>query len=91
MDCPPPDTLLHVLWIITPHQVAPEEDLEGPAALAAASADGRRPTARVVGIIRRNWRSRGYCGSLRPEELGPGSSTHSLLFVPVDRRYPMIR
>uniref|UniRef100_A0A383VI63 Uncharacterized protein n=1 Tax=Tetradesmus obliquus TaxID=3088 RepID=A0A383VI63_TETOB len=72
-------------------QVAPEQDLEGPAALTAATADGRRPTARVIGIIRRNWRSRGYCGSLKPEELGPGSSTHSLLFVPVDRRYPMIR
>jgi hypothetical protein len=28
--------------------------------------------------------------SLALEELGPGSSTHSLLFVPVGRRYPMI-
>lgn len=72
-------------------QVAPEADLEGPAALSSASADGRRPTGRVIGIIRRNWRSRGYCGSLKHEELGPGSSTLSVLFVPVDRRYPMIR
>eukprot|EP00879_Flechtneria_rotunda_P021039 GHRR01022163.1.p1 GENE.GHRR01022163.1~~GHRR01022163.1.p1 ORF type:complete len:742 (+),score=218.81 GHRR01022163.1:116-2341(+) len=72
-------------------QVAPEQDLEGPAALSSSLPDGRRPTGRVVGVIRRNWRTRGYCGSLKPEELGAGSSTKSLLFVPVDRRYPMIR
>jgi hypothetical protein len=34
---------------------------------------------------------RGYCGSLQPQELPPGSSTQALLVVPVDRRYPMIR
>ncbi|KAF8058848.1 RRP44A [Scenedesmus sp. PABB004] len=73
-------------------QVGGDTDLEGPVpAAGAAGADGRRPTGRVVGIIRRNWRSRGYCGSLKPQDLGPGSSTQALLFVPVDRRYPMIR
>lgn len=34
---------------------------------------------------------RGYCGSLQPQELPPGSTTQALLVVPVDRRYPMIR
>lgn len=72
-----------------PHQVAPDADFDGlPAGGASA---GRRPTGSVVGIIRRNWRSRGYCGSFKPEELGAGNSTSALLFVPVDRRYPMIR
>eukprot|EP00775_Hariotina_reticulata_P011972 gene11972-12115_t len=71
-------------------QVAPGEDLEGPG-LGMAAGDDRRPTGRVVGIIRRNWRTRGYCGSLRPEELGPGRGTQGLLFVPVDKRYPMMR
>lgn len=66
-------------------------DLEGPSAGSSGTADNRRPTGRVVGVLRRNWRSRGYCGSLKPEELGPGTSTHSVLFVPVDRRYPLIR
>ncbi len=120
-------------------QVGGEDDLEGPAGLTATTSDGRRPTGRVVGIIRRNWRTRcaipcwavctctqlahanwhtltaavstratptnshtvltstmlpprsGYCGSLKPQELPSGSSTAALLFVPVDRRIPMIR
>lgn len=33
----------------------------------------------------------GYCGSLQPQELPPGTTTQALLVVPVDRRYPMIR
>ncbi len=37
-----------------------------------ASTSGReaRPTGRVVGIIRRNWRARGYAGSLQPDAPG---------------------
>ena len=52
--------------------------------------DGRRPTGRVVGIIRRNWRTRGYCGSLKPGHRG-GVHSAAVLFVPVERAFPMIR
>jgi hypothetical protein len=38
-------------------QVVPEE---GSQALVNSSA--KRPTGRVVGVIRRNWRTRGYAG-----------------------------
>ncbi|EFJ53011.1 hypothetical protein VOLCADRAFT_55673 [Volvox carteri f. nagariensis] len=51
---------------------------------------GRRPTGRVVGIIKRNWRTRGYCGSLKPQRVRSGGAAN-VLFVPVERRYPMIR
>ena len=51
-----------------------------------------RPTGKVVGIIRRNWRTHGYCGSLQPPRDGRGGvQTQSVLFCPVERRYPMIR
>ena len=51
-----------------------------------------RPTGRVVGIIRRNWRTRGYCGSLQPpQHARQGTYTQSVLFCPAERRYPMIR
>jgi hypothetical protein len=55
-----------------------------------AAAGGRRPTGRVVGVLKRNWRARGYCGSLKPEEVAGGGAA-SVLFVPVERRFPMIR
>lgn len=41
-------------------QVLPEE---GAQALVSSSA--KRPTGRVVGVIRRNWRTRGYAGGQR--------------------------
>ena len=51
-----------------------------------------RPTGKVVGIIRRNWRTHGYCGSLQPPRDGRGGmQTQTVLFCPVERRYPMIR
>ena len=56
----------------------------------SAAEDGRRPTGRVVGIIRRNWRTRGYCGSLKPGQRG-GARSAAVLFVPVERQLPMIR
>jgi exosome complex exonuclease DIS3/RRP44 len=37
---------------------------------AAAGSGGKRPTGRVVGIIKRNWRTRGYCGSLQVGGVG---------------------
>jgi exosome complex exonuclease DIS3/RRP44 len=50
---------------------------------------------RVVGIIRRNWRARGYAASLKPPAPGqkaPKSGvTANVLVLPVDRRYPAIR
>lgn len=50
----------------------------------------RQPCGRVVGIIRRNWREKQYCGSLRVEgdravASGKGQST-SAVFMPVDRK-----
>ncbi len=58
--------------------------------MAEVTEDGRRPTGRVVGVIRRNWRTRGYCGSLKPGQRG-GAHSAAVLFVPVERRFPMIR
>jgi exosome complex exonuclease DIS3/RRP44 len=53
-----------------------------------------RPTGMVVGIIRRNWRARGYCGSLLPPKEGmtyKDSHTMSVLVCPVEKKYPMVR
>ncbi|GFR51506.1 hypothetical protein Agub_g13921 [Astrephomene gubernaculifera] len=65
-------------------QVAPGEHFNDSAG------GGRRPTGRVVGIIKRNWRTRGYCGSLKPQRVRGGGAAN-VLFVPVERRFPMIR
>lgn len=49
-----------------------------------------RPTGRVVGIIKRNWRP--YCGSLEPMKVAAKSgSTQSALFVCAGGRIPKIR
>lgn len=61
---------------------------EGGAASAA-------PTGRVIGVLKRAWRH--YCGSLEPEPASSsalvdgGSTTTTVLFVPVDARIPRIR
>ncbi|KAG2423316.1 hypothetical protein HXX76_015463 [Chlamydomonas incerta] len=65
-------------------QVAPGEHFNDSAG------NGKRPTGRVVGVIKRNWRTRGYCGSLKPQKVRSGGAAN-VLFVPVERRYPMIR
>lgn len=72
-------------------QVDPGEHY-GEDALAAGGGD-KRPTGKVVGIIKRNWRTRGYCGSLQPLKASGGSANHtqSVLFCPVERRFPYIR
>lgn len=50
-----------------------------------------------MGVIKRNWRTRGYCGSLQPPQEAKGRAARSgagpanVLFVPVERRFPMIR
>ena len=70
-------------------QVAPSEHYDND----GGSGSARRPTGRVVGIIRRNWRTRGYSGSLQPDRLGRPAKQgpSSVLFCPVERRYPFIR
>ena len=69
-------------------QVAPGEHYED-----SADSRDKRPTGQVVGIIRRNWRTRGYSGSLQPDRLGrPAKQGPSnVLFCPVERRFPFIR
>lgn len=69
-------------------QVAPGEHYDD-----SSSSREKRPTGRVVGIIRRNWRTRGYSGSLQPDRLGRPAkqSLSNVLFCPVERRYPFIR
>ncbi|CAL5222204.1 g4534 [Coccomyxa viridis] len=73
-------------------QVAPGEHYDDISSSSSSSKD-KRPTGRVVGIIRRNWRTRGYSGSLQPDRLGrPAKQGPSnVLFCPVERRYPFIR
>ena len=68
--------------------MAPGEHYE-----VSSSSKEKRPTGRVVGIIRRNWRTRGYSGSLQPDRLGrPAKQGPSnVLFCPVERRYPFVR
>lgn len=71
-------------------QINPGEDYGG--APIASESSNHNPCGRVVGIIKRNWRTRGYCGSFRPvakEKLQMG--TINCLFVPVERRFPIIR
>ncbi|XP_055345726.1 exosome complex exonuclease RRP44-like [Paramacrobiotus metropolitanus] len=46
----------------------------------------RQPTGRVVGIIKRNWRT--YCGVLRPKI---SKTSTRYVFVPADRRIPLVR
>ncbi|KAF6154330.1 hypothetical protein GIB67_026786 [Kingdonia uniflora] len=49
-----------------------------------------RPSGRVVGVIKRNWRS--YCGSLEPMSMpGGNGGVANALFVSKDRRIPKIR
>ena len=45
-----------------------------------------RPTGRVIGIIKRNWRP--YCGTLLPRPMGMQGSGHT--FVPADKRIPRV-
>jgi len=55
----------------------------------ASRGNGARPTGRVVGIVKRNWRQRGYCGALDPQSCSSGR--YSVLFVPVEKMFPRIR
>jgi exosome complex exonuclease DIS3/RRP44 len=72
----------------------PREILAGAAA-AARSRTGAQPTARVVGVLRRAWRT--MCGSLEPtvdDSKGARSDTGApefVLFSPWDARLPRVR
>ena len=51
-----------------------------------------QPTGRVVGIIKRNWRNRGYCGSLQPSKLaGRAGQRQGMLVALVERNFPLVR
>jgi hypothetical protein len=54
-------------WLPLPKQVAPGDHYGEE---ASTSGREKRPTGRVVGIIRRSWRARGYAGSLQPDPPG---------------------
>uniref|UniRef100_A0A1A8NJF8 Exosome complex exonuclease RRP44 n=1 Tax=Nothobranchius rachovii TaxID=451742 RepID=A0A1A8NJF8_9TELE len=62
-----------------------EENEEEKLRLSAAEA-ARKPTGKVVGIIKRNWRP--FCGMLNVSQIKE-STRH--LFTPADRRVPRIR
>jgi len=78
---------------------------DGPGGLApqtaeetdATAASGVVPTGKVVGVIRRNWRERGYAASIDMGKDGAGPKAASggfasrVLCVPSDRRFPKIR
>jgi exosome complex exonuclease DIS3/RRP44 len=77
--------------------LAPETADEMDVAVAATKAHGAVPTGKVVGIIRRNWRERGYAASIDMGRDGKGPAAASggfasrVLCVPSDRRFPKIR
>ncbi|KAG5262197.1 hypothetical protein AALO_G00293290 [Alosa alosa] len=63
-----------------------EEDEEKKLQTKKVHRDAMKPTGRVVGIIKRNWRP--YCGMLNVSQIKE-STRH--LFTPADRRIPRIR
>ena len=81
------------------------EDADDGSAVKAKREDGVVPTGRVVGVVKRNWRERGYAACI---DIGPGAAgaaaskaaqdattaaarASRLLAVPQDRRLPKIR
>ncbi|XP_060895956.1 exosome complex exonuclease RRP44 [Labrus mixtus] len=63
-----------------------EEEEEEKALRISAAEVSRKPTARIVGIIKRSWRP--FCGMLNTSQIKE-STRH--LFTPADRRIPRIR
>uniref|UniRef100_UPI003AAC6BD3 exosome complex exonuclease RRP44 n=1 Tax=Centroberyx gerrardi TaxID=166262 RepID=UPI003AAC6BD3 len=63
-----------------------EEEEEEKALKSAAVEAAKKPTGKVVGIIKRNWRP--FCGMLNVSQIKE-STRH--LFTPADRRIPRIR
>nr|XP_043901873.1 exosome complex exonuclease RRP44 [Solea senegalensis] len=65
---------------------AVEEGEEEKALKISAAEAARKPTGKVVGVIKRNWRP--FCGMLNISQIKE-STRH--LFTPADRRIPRIR
>lgn len=70
------------------------DDIDKTAPAAAAGRSGSL-VGRVVGIIKRNWRSRGYAGSLKvtasAESKNAGRTSNTrVLFIPMDPKVPMV-
>ncbi|XP_037535703.1 exosome complex exonuclease RRP44 [Nematolebias whitei] len=63
-----------------------DEDEEEKVLKLSAAEAARKPTGKVVGIIKRNWRP--FCGMLNVSQIKE-STRH--LFTPADRRIPRIR
>uniref|UniRef100_A0A673CP56 Exosome complex exonuclease RRP44 n=1 Tax=Sphaeramia orbicularis TaxID=375764 RepID=A0A673CP56_9TELE len=63
-----------------------EEEEEKAVSPVTASLSAKKPTGKVVGIIKRNWRP--FCGMLNVSQIKE-STRH--LFTPADRRIPRIR
>ncbi|XP_069000611.1 exosome complex exonuclease RRP44 [Embiotoca jacksoni] len=63
-----------------------EEEEEKNVLMISAAEAARKPTGKVVGIIKRNWRP--FCGMLNVSQIKE-STRH--LFTPADRRIPRIR
>ena len=84
--------LLHCILLLRSRgQVAPGEHLDDGVLPSGTASGAARPTGKVVGVIKRNWRTRGYCGSLQPQEERGGRGAQGVLFCPVERRFPKIR
>lgn len=64
----------------------PVEEVLEAAAIKAAAGGEKRPTGKVVGVIRRKRRQ--YCGILQPALL-EGALKH--IFIPADRKIPRVR
>jgi exoribonuclease R len=58
---------------------------------APPDATGCMPTGTIVSITERNWRARGYAGSFQASDNITQGRTASLLFAPVERKFPFIR
>ncbi|OQV16180.1 Exosome complex exonuclease RRP44 [Hypsibius exemplaris] len=62
-----------------------KDDMEKKMQQKVAKKD-KQPTGKVVGIIKRNWRT--YCGVLRPKT---SKTSTRYVFVPADRKIPLVR
>uniref|UniRef100_A0A3B3DA68 Protein DIS3 homolog n=1 Tax=Oryzias melastigma TaxID=30732 RepID=A0A3B3DA68_ORYME len=65
---------------------AKDDDVDDEEEKAVISEAARKPTGKVVGVIKRNWRP--FCGMLNLSQIKE-STRH--LFTPADRRIPRIR
>ncbi|KAB1267766.1 Exosome complex exonuclease RRP44 [Camelus dromedarius] len=79
---PLPRILKHQDSVVLCHNLLPEKVL----LKSAVSEKMLKPTGRIVGIIKRNWRP--YCGMLSKSDI---KESRRHLFTPADKRIPRIR